>query len=209
MPVYNSRVLTYLCALTPHLFVFPGPTRIPGRTLGRAHLIHTLSKIRRDIFFQNMTAINQVKLTKEGFETLKQELAVLVDEKRPKIVERLSFARQQGDLTENSDYTNAKEELEFLDGRISELEGVLKTATIVNGSPKTSEGVSVGTTVTLKVNGDKHIYEIVGEWEADPVNKKISHQSPLGQALVGKKVGERVQVEAPAGKVIYEILAIE
>ena len=157
-----------------------------------------------------MTAINQVKLTKEGYETLKKELAALVDEKRPQIVERLSFARQQGDLTENSDYTNAKEELEFLDGRISELETVLKTASIVDGhSNRKDDGVSVGTTVTLKVNGDKHVYEIVGEWEADPVNKKISHQSPLGQALVGKKVGEKVEVEAPAGKVNYEILAIE
>ena len=157
-----------------------------------------------------MPIINQIKLTKEGYETLKKELAALVDEKRPKLVERLSFARQQGDLTENSDYTNAKEELEFLDGRISELEGVLKTASIVDGrSNHKADGVSVGTKVTVKVNGDRHIYEIVGEWEADPVNKKISHQSPLGQALVGKKVGEKVDVEAPAGKVTYEILAIE
>jgi len=157
-----------------------------------------------------MSMVNQVKLTKEGFEALKQELAVLVDEKRPKLVERLSFARQQGDLNENNDYINAKEELEFLDGRISELETVLKTASIVDGhSNNISDGVSVGTTVTLKVNGDKHVYEIVGEWEADPVNKKISHQSPLGKALVGKKVGEKVEVEAPAGQVTYEILAIE
>ena len=157
-----------------------------------------------------MPTKDQVKLTKDGYEALKKELAVLVDEKRPQIVERLSFARQQGDLTENSDYTNAKEELEFLDGRISELEVVLKTASIVDGhSNHKSDGVAVGTTVTLKVNGDKHVYKIVGEWEADPVNKKISHQSPLGQALVGKKVGEKVQVEAPAGKVSYEILAIE
>jgi len=157
-----------------------------------------------------MSITNQLKLTKEGFEALKQELAVLVDEKRPRLVDRLSFARQQGDLNENSDYTNAKEELEFLDGRISELEAVLKTASIVDShSNHKSDGVAVGTTVTLKVNGDKHVYEIVGEWEADPINKKISHQSPLGQALVGKKVGEKVQVEAPAGKVTYEILAIE
>jgi transcription elongation factor GreA len=156
-----------------------------------------------------MITANQVKLTKEGFETLKKELGELVDQKRPQLVERLSFARQQGDLTENSDYTNAKEELEFLDGRISELETVLKTASIVSGSPSGAEGIGVGTRVTLKTNGSRHIFEIVGEWEADPVNKKISHQSPLGQALVGKKVGEKVHVEAPAGKVTYEILAIE
>lgn len=156
-----------------------------------------------------MPVINQVKLTKEGFETLKKELGELVDEKRPQLVERLSFARQQGDLTENSDYTNAREELEFLDGRISELETVIKTASIVSASHNGSLGIEVGTRVTLKTNGSRHVFEIVGEWEADPVNKKISHQSPLGKALVGKKVGEKVHVEAPAGKVSYEILAIE
>lgn len=150
-------------------------------------------------------------MTKEGFDALQKELALLVDAKRPKLVERLSFARQQGDLSENSDYINAKEELEFLDGRIGELEEVLRNASIVNGSSHKSfsDGVTLGTKVTLKVNGDKHIYEIVGEWEADPVNKKISHESPLGRALVGKKKGDKVEVEAPAGKVHYEILAIE
>jgi len=153
---------------------------------------------------------NQVQLTKEGYEALKKELSQLVEEKRPKLVDRLSFARQQGDLTENSDYTNAKEELEFLDGRIAELEMVIKTASVVDGHTNhKSDGVGVGTTVTVRVNGDKHVYEIVGEWEADPINQKISHQSPLGQALVGKNVGEKVEVEAPVGKVTYEILAIE
>ncbi|OGM07731.1 transcription elongation factor GreA [Candidatus Woesebacteria bacterium RIFCSPHIGHO2_12_FULL_42_9] len=158
-----------------------------------------------------MTYIKQIQMTKEGYEALQKELAILVDQKRPKLVERLSFARQQGDLSENSDYINAKEELEFLDGRIDELEGVIKTAEVVNGSShrKLSDGVSLGTKVTLKVNGDKHVFEIVGEWEADPVNKKISHESPLGRALVGKKIGDKVEVEAPAGKVKYEILAIE
>ena len=150
-------------------------------------------------------------MTQEGYEALSKELGELVETKRPKLVERLAFARQQGDLSENSDYINAKEELEFLDGRIDELQEVIKTATIVNDSShkKVSDGVVLGARVTLKVNGDKHVYEIVGEWEADPVNKKISHDSPLGKALVGKKVGEKVQVEAPAGKVSYEILAIE
>lgn len=150
----------------------------------------------------------QVQLTKQGFTTLKDELAKLVNEKRPKLVERLSYARSQGDLSENSDYSNAKEELEFLDGRILELEGVLKNAKVVNGNGKKGS-VDVGKKVTLKVNGDKHVYEIVGEWEADPKNKKISPESPLGSALIGKKVGDRIEVEAPAGKVVYQILAIE
>lgn len=149
-----------------------------------------------------------LQMTKEGLEALKKELDELVNVKRPRIVERLSNARQQGDLSENSDYANAKEELEFLDGRIQELEEVLKKASVVSGISK-AQGVAVGTRVTVKVNGDKHDYEIVGEWEADPANRKISPESPLGQALFGKKVGDKIEVEAPAGKLRYEILAIE
>lgn len=154
-----------------------------------------------------MTMSKQVQLTKNGFDELEKELNELVDVKRPKLVERLSYARQQGDLSENSDYINAREELEFLDGRISELNDVLKNASIV----KTKNGkssVDIGMKVTVRVNGQKHVFDIVGEWEADPVNKKISPNSPLGAALVGKKVGEKANVEAPAGKVTYEVVAI-
>ena len=150
---------------------------------------------------------NDVKLTQEGLETLKAELVELRDIKRPKLVDRLANARSQGDLSENSDYQSAKEELEFLDGRIEELEEVIKTA-VVAPAVKTGD-VGVGTKVTVKVGGSKVIFNIVGDWEADPVNKKISHESPLGKALVGKKAGDQIEVEAPAGKIQYEILAIE
>jgi len=150
----------------------------------------------------------QTQLTKEGLETLKIELSGLVEKKRPQLVERLSFARSQGDLAENNDYQNAKDELEFLDGRIAELEEVIRTAVVVCGNGK-KNAVDLGTKVTLKVNGKEHVFNIVGEWEADPVAKKISHTSPLGMALVGKRVGDSVDVEAPAGKLNYEILAIE
>lgn len=148
----------------------------------------------------------KLQLTKTGYQALHKELEKLENVKRPKVVDRLSNARKEGDLAENSDYSSAKEELEFLDGRIQELKGVLNQAIVVNGSAKGSVGV--GTKVTLKMNGDRNMFEIVGEWEADPVNKKISHESPLGKALVGKKVGDKVDVEAPAGKLTYEILAI-
>lgn len=155
-----------------------------------------------------MANVTNIQLTKEGLESLKKELDELTNIKRPKVVERLSNARTQGDLMENSDYHNAKDELEFLDGRIDELSDVLKNAEVVtNGG--TMHGVSLGTSVTVKNNGSTHTFHIVGEWEADPVAKKISHTSPLGQALLGKKVGEKVEVEAPAGKVIYEILEIK
>ena len=152
---------------------------------------------------------SKIKLTKHGLEELKLELNELANVKRPKLVDRLSNARSQGDLSENSDYQSAREELEFLDGRIEELAEVIKNASIITEGKNGNTGVGVGTKVTVKVNGKKVIFDIVGEWEADPINKKISHQSPLGLALVGKNVGEKVQVEAPAGKVAYEILAVD
>jgi transcription elongation factor GreA len=152
-------------------------------------------------------ANNKIQLTKEGLLELKNELDELKEVKRPKLVERLSNARMQGDLAENSDYQAARDELEFLDGRIDELQYVVKNAEVATGSSNGS-GVYLGTKVTVKTNGSTHTFHIVGEWEADPAEKKISHTSPLGQALVGRKVGEKVEVEAPAGKITYEILKI-
>ncbi len=152
--------------------------------------------------------VNKIQITKQGFKDLKKELDELVTTKRPKLVERLSNARAQGDLSENSDYQNAKEEIDFLDGRISELEDVINNAEVVGGKNNNGE-IAVGAEVTLKIQGEEHVYYIVGEWEADPTSKKISHSSPLGQALVGKKKGEKAEVEAPAGKVVYEILSIK
>lgn len=149
--------------------------------------------------------ITKTQVTKEGLEALKQELSKLVDEKRPHAVNRLANARTMGDLSENSDYQNAKDELEFLDGRISELEDVIKNSEVVKTNGVKGQ-VVVGTQVKLKVNGQEHQFSIVGEWEADPAQKKISHTSPLGQALYGKSKGDLVEVEAPAGKIVYEIV---
>lgn len=151
----------------------------------------------------------KVKLTQAGIDELQKELQDLVSTKRPLLVERLEHARSQGDLTENSDYSNAKDELEFMDGRIAELEDVLKRVELIENGGKISGIVDVGTKVTLEFNGTKHVYNIVGEWEADPMNKKISPESPLGSALMGKKRGDEVEVEAPAGKVAYKVLDIE
>jgi transcription elongation factor GreA len=152
--------------------------------------------------------VKKIQLTKQGLEELKKELEQLVSVKRPKMVERLAYARSQGDLSENSDYANAKEGLEFTDGKIEELEEVIATAEVVKGGSN-GNGVGVGTKITVKTNGNKIMFEMVGEWEADPINKKISPESPLGQALFGKQKGEKIEVEAPAGKLTYEILAIE
>jgi len=152
---------------------------------------------------------SKIQLTKKGQEELKSELSGLRDVKRPKLVDRLSNARSQGDLSENSDYQSAKEELEFLDGRIEELENVLKNAVVISESTKNGSGISVGTKVTVRVSGREVAFDIVGEWEADPAAKKISHESPLGKALIGKKTGDSVEVEAPAGKVSYYIKSVK
>jgi len=146
-------------------------------------------------------------LTKEGLVELKREYEDLVKTKRPVAVVRLSEARENGDLSENSEYSDAKEDLSFIDGRIAELEELLHGAKVVTSHGKSH--IDVGSKVTLHVNGQKDIFHLVGEWEADPMNKKISHSSPLGKALMGKKAGEAVEVEAPAGKVLYKILSID
>jgi transcription elongation factor GreA len=180
--------------------------RLPS--FGEKQLFNT-SPIKESFFSSTRVQMNNsIKLTKQGLDTLRAELEELRDVKRPKLVDRLSNARSQGDLSENSDYQSAKEELEFLDGRIDELTEVVKSASVVTSNGKTG-WIGVGTKVTVKTNGTKTIFDIVGDWEADPINKKISHESPLGLALTGKKVGDKVEVEAPAGKLQYEILAVE
>lgn len=148
-------------------------------------------------------------LTKEGKEKLEKELGKLVEEKRPKLVERLETARNAGDLSENNDYSTAKQELEFMDSRIADIEETLAGAVIIEEKIKKTSAVCLGCLVTLKNGKNDQKFCIVGEWEADPMNKKISNTSPLGQALLGKRIGEEVEVEAPAGKVTYKVLAIE
>ena len=146
-------------------------------------------------------------MTKEGLVDLKSEYDELVNVNRSALVARLADARDLGDLSENSEYAAAKQDLAFIDGRIAELEEILHSAKVVATHGKAS--VDVGCKVTLHVNGKKEVFTVVGEWEADPSQKKISHESPLGRALMGKKPGDAVEVEAPAGKILYKVLSIE
>lgn len=152
----------------------------------------------------------QIFVTKQGFEELKQELEDLEKIKRPQVLERVSSARAMGDLSENSEYTAAREELNLIDGRIEELGDIIKKAELIEegAAKKSSKNVQLGSKVTVSVNGKKEIFNLVGEWEADPHDKKISHESPLGKALIGKMVGEKIEVEAPAGKILYNIVEI-
>jgi transcription elongation factor GreA len=152
----------------------------------------------------------KIYLTKEGLAELKKEYDELVKVKRPDVLSRVSQARNMGDLSENAEYVAAREELTFIDGRIDELEVILKEAVVIRENVKASNhAVKLGSTVTLHSGGKKEIFTVVGEWEADPMNKKISHESPLGKVLIGKKVGDKVQVEAPAGKITYAIVNVK
>ena len=154
----------------------------------------------------------KIYLTKEGNDELRKELEDLLKVKRPHVLSRLTDARNQGDLSENAEYVAAREELSFIDGRIDELEEILKKVVIITESnvDKSSDAmVALGSEVTLKVDGKKEVYRVVGEWEADPIEKKISHESPLGKALIGKKIGEKVEVDAPAGKILYTVVSVQ
>ena len=154
-----------------------------------------------------MKTNKDIYLTKKGLADLKRELVQLKKKKRPELVKRLALARSKGDLSENSDYTNAREDLGMMDNRIEELGTILTSAKTIVKITRTKE-VCLGCKVTVKVNGETHVYNLVGEWEADPMNKKISNSSPLGKALLGKKAGSKVEIEAPAGKITYEIKKI-
>ena len=146
-------------------------------------------------------------LTQEGLGKLKEELKSLVKVKRPELAQRIKSARDMGDISENSEYDAAREEQAFIEGRISELEEIVKNAVVSSNSVKGI--VSVGSKVTVHIDGDKEIFHIVGAPEANPAEKKISHESPLGSALLGKKAGDKFEVEAPVGKLNYTILKIE
>ncbi|OGH47202.1 MAG: transcription elongation factor GreA [Candidatus Levybacteria bacterium RIFCSPLOWO2_01_FULL_39_10] len=148
----------------------------------------------------------KIYLTKEGLEKLKQEHEELTKVKRPEILDRVAQARNMGDLSENAEYTMAREELSFIDGRIDELDELLKQVVIISNNK--SSTIKLGSKVMVKSGKSKDEFTLVGEWEADPKEKKISHESPLGKALLGKKVGEEVEFEAPAGKILYTIEAI-
>ncbi len=150
----------------------------------------------------------KIYLTKKGFEDLQKEYDEMLNKKRPEVVQRLSAAREMGDLSENAEYTAAREELSFMDGRLEELEGLLRQAELIADDHHKTQSVDLGSQVVVKIGDKNETFTVVGEWEADPIEKKISHESPLGKALLGKAVGAEVHVEAPAGKMTYKIVSI-
>jgi transcription elongation factor GreA len=149
-------------------------------------------------------------LTKEGAARLKEELERLKGPDREAISKRLREAISQGDLSENADYSKAKEDQAFLEGRIQELEYLLSNAIIIEASTGPRETVDVGATVTVQEEGEEpETYYLVGAKEADPRNGRISNESPIGRALLGKRAGDKVSVETPGGILRLKILKIE
>ena len=151
---------------------------------------------------------DDVFLTAEGAEKLKKELEVLCGPKRLEMAARLRYAIQQGDLTENANYISAKEDQAFLEGKILELEDTLRRAAIIDDTLST-DTVAIGSTVIVSLSDEAtQTYRVVGAKEADPRRGLISHRSPYGQALLGKRVGDIAHADTPSGSIELKVIEI-
>jgi transcription elongation factor GreA len=152
----------------------------------------------------------EIALTPEGQAKLEDELRHLETVRRREVGERIKEAKEFGDISENSEYDDAKNEQAFVESRIAEINVILAHATIIH-SPRKSDKVTLGAKVELqdKETREKHVYQLVGSAEADPAHNKISNESPVGQAIIGAKKGDAVKVTTPSGKIlIYSVLSI-
>ena len=152
----------------------------------------------------------QVLMTDEGLKNLEAELEELKADKRKEIAEKIKVALSFGDLSENSEYDEAKNEQAIVEARIASIENMLKNVKIINEDELSTEIIHVGSKVKVRDIDFDDIceYKIVGSSEADPVNGRISDESPVGKGLIGHKVGEKVEIETPAGSMSYEVLEI-
>ncbi|MCL6517393.1 MULTISPECIES: transcription elongation factor GreA [Alicyclobacillus] len=156
-------------------------------------------------------ADKEVLLTPEGLQKLEEELEHLKSVKRREVAERIKLAISYGDISENSEYEDAKNEQAFIEGRIMTLEKMLRNARIIQDNDVNTDVVSIGSTVRLRdIEFDEEVeYTIVGSAEADPASNKISNESPVGRALLGKSIGSVVEVAVPAGTIQFKILSIK
>src|SRR3954465_1294505 len=169
---------------------------------------------RRDsaaLFFRKGQVVKEVILTAEGYKKLQQEIEYLSNDKRREVAERIRIAREFGDIAENAEYDDAKNEQAHLEARIALLEERLRAARVVTKKEIKSGEVSIGTKVRLRDMDAKQTieYHIVGSAEADPAENKLSNESPVGKAIMGRKKGEVVEVAAPRGSLKYKILDIK
>ena len=153
---------------------------------------------------------NAEYLSASGFTKLKEELSFLKEKRRKEIAERLEYAKSLGDLSENAEYQEAKEEQQQIEERIVDLEDILSRAVLIS-SPVARDYVDIGSTVVTKRDGNERedAFLIVGREEADPSQNKISNESPLGKAIIGKKMGEYVSVATPKGEIRYQVIGIK
>ena len=153
----------------------------------------------------------EYKLSADRLEELKQELVYLKTVREKEVADLIKEARSFGDLSENSEYDEAKNEQGKLYSRIAELENILANYVVIEESADSSNTVRMGSRITVKdvITGEEETYQVVGSQEADPMNGRISEESPFGKALLGKAVGEVAVVEAPAGNIEYEVVAIQ
>jgi transcription elongation factor GreA len=147
-------------------------------------------------------------LTKDGMEKLTVELDDLIKNQRPKVAGELKEAKEQGDLSENASWEAAKDHQAFIEGRIAELEQILRNAVVI-AAPKKKDKIDIGSVVHLEIEDGKQTYTIVGSTEANPSEGRISNESPIGQALLGKTKGEEVVITVPSGEMVYKISHIE
>jgi transcription elongation factor GreA len=149
-----------------------------------------------------------IYLTPEGKRKLEQELDHLIKVRRPEVAERIKIAKEGGDISENAGYEEAKDEQGFVEGRIMTVQALLRDAVVLN-EPGKSDTVQLGSHVTLVDSEDESIeYQIVGSAEADPVKGRISNESPVGKALMGRRVGDKVTVRTPSGNFQYTVRSI-
>ena len=150
-------------------------------------------------------------MTAEGKQKLEEELENLRLVRRPEVIKRIKIARSYGDLSENSVYESAKDEQSFVESRISQIEHMLQYSVIIDNNDVAADEVSMGRQVTFKELPDEEpeTYQIVGESESDPLNGKISNESPMAKGLIGHKVGEEVEIEIPNGTMKVKILEVK
>ena len=146
-------------------------------------------------------------LSKDGLDKLRTELEEMTSVKRPEVAQRIHDAKEHGDLSENAEYEDAKNEQAFVEGRIQTLQALIKNATIIDENHSTDH-VQIGSTVKVESDDGAESFTIVGSTEARPTEGRISNESPVGRALLGKKKGEKVLVKVPAGDFTYKIVSI-